>query len=109
MDRDENIYTTSTGKQQSLNDYLSSGQILGGIDARPARLFNLSGFLNVARIVNRVQAGECSLPVARRFQGDVAIYQIEKRDHFRNRLDDVIIAIEHTDIFCYLAPTFVIF
>jgi hypothetical protein len=28
MDRDDNVYTTSTGKSRSLNDYLSSGQIL---------------------------------------------------------------------------------
>jgi predicted TIM-barrel fold metal-dependent hydrolase len=32
MDRDESIYTTSTGKQRSLNDYLSSGQILVGCE-----------------------------------------------------------------------------
>lgn len=32
MDRDENIYTTSTGAKRSLNDYLSSGQILVGCE-----------------------------------------------------------------------------
>ena len=48
--------------------------MIAGIDARPARLFNLATLLNVARIVNRVQTGEYSLPVARRFQGDIAIY-----------------------------------
>ena len=32
MDRDDSIYTTSTGKQRSLNDYLSSGQILIGCE-----------------------------------------------------------------------------
>jgi predicted TIM-barrel fold metal-dependent hydrolase len=32
MDRDESIYTTPTGKQRSLNDYLSSGQILVGCE-----------------------------------------------------------------------------
>lgn len=32
MDRDESIYTTPTGKQRSLNDYLSSGQILIGCE-----------------------------------------------------------------------------
>lgn len=32
MDRDESIYTTSTGKQRSLNDCLSSGQILVGCE-----------------------------------------------------------------------------
>jgi predicted TIM-barrel fold metal-dependent hydrolase len=32
MDRDESVYTTPTGKQRSLNDYLSSGQILVGCE-----------------------------------------------------------------------------
>jgi len=32
MDRDESIYTTPTGKQRSLDDYLSSGQILIGCE-----------------------------------------------------------------------------
>ena len=32
MDRDDNVYTTSTGKSRGLNDYLSSGQILVGCE-----------------------------------------------------------------------------
>jgi uncharacterized protein len=32
MDRDESIYTTPTGKQRSLREYLSSGQILVGCE-----------------------------------------------------------------------------
>jgi uncharacterized protein len=32
MDRDDSVYTTSTGKQRSLNDYLSSGQVLVGCE-----------------------------------------------------------------------------
>jgi predicted TIM-barrel fold metal-dependent hydrolase len=32
MDRDESVYTTSTGKQRSLNDYLSSDQVLVGCE-----------------------------------------------------------------------------
>jgi predicted TIM-barrel fold metal-dependent hydrolase len=32
MDRDESVYTTSTGKKRSLNDYLSSGQVLVGCE-----------------------------------------------------------------------------
>jgi len=51
--------------------------MIAGIDARPPRLFNLAALLDVARIVNRVQTGEYSLPVAGRFRGDVAIYRIE--------------------------------
>jgi predicted TIM-barrel fold metal-dependent hydrolase len=32
MDRDDNVYTTSTGHARGLNDYLSSGQILVGCE-----------------------------------------------------------------------------
>ncbi|MFQ5932476.1 MAG: amidohydrolase family protein [Nitrospiraceae bacterium] len=32
MDRDESVYTTSTGKQRSLQEYLSSGQMLVGCE-----------------------------------------------------------------------------
>jgi predicted TIM-barrel fold metal-dependent hydrolase len=32
MDRDDNVYTTSTGHARSLNDYLSSGQVLVGVE-----------------------------------------------------------------------------
>jgi len=32
MDRDDNVYTTSTGHARSLNDYLASGQILVGCE-----------------------------------------------------------------------------
>lgn len=32
MDRDDNVYTTSTGHSRSLNDYLSSGQVLVGCE-----------------------------------------------------------------------------
>ena len=32
MDRDDNVYTTSTGHARGLNDYLSSGQILVGVE-----------------------------------------------------------------------------
>jgi predicted TIM-barrel fold metal-dependent hydrolase len=32
MDRDDSIYTTPTGKHRSLNDYLSSGQVLVGCE-----------------------------------------------------------------------------
>jgi hypothetical protein len=33
LDRDESIYTTPTGKQRSLNDYLASGQVLSAAKA----------------------------------------------------------------------------
>lgn len=32
MDRDDNVYTTSTGHARSLNDYLASGQVLVGCE-----------------------------------------------------------------------------
>jgi uncharacterized protein len=32
MDRDDNVYTTSTGHARSLNDYLASGQVLVGVE-----------------------------------------------------------------------------
>lgn len=32
MDRDDNVYTTSTGHARSLNDYLNSGQVLVGVE-----------------------------------------------------------------------------
>lgn len=32
MDRDDNVYTTSTGHSRSLNDYLASGQVLVGCE-----------------------------------------------------------------------------
>ena len=32
MDRDDRVYTTPTGKQRSLNDYLSGGQVLVGCE-----------------------------------------------------------------------------
>jgi len=32
MDRDDNVYTTSTGHARSLNDYLASGQVLIGVE-----------------------------------------------------------------------------
>ena len=32
MDRDDNVYTTSTGHRRSLTDYLASGQVLVGCE-----------------------------------------------------------------------------
>jgi hypothetical protein len=32
MDRDDNVYTTSTGHARGLNDYLNSGQVLIGVE-----------------------------------------------------------------------------
>lgn len=32
IDRDDNVYTTSTGHARSLSDYLTSGQVLVGVE-----------------------------------------------------------------------------
>ncbi len=41
MDRDETVYTTPTGKQRSLEEYLSAGQILIGCEGNEDILSSL--------------------------------------------------------------------
>ena len=69
-----------------------------GIDARPARRFDLARFAHVARVMNIIETSENSLTIARRRQRHVTVDGIEKRHHLGDRFNNMTITIENPDI-----------